>query len=200
MGATSAGNGAGANSKTCERRPQHHSPAAPVEETTRETGDSAGTATLGCVPPAGARGPVSGACRFRANDVVLLDHRGHSQSFRVLSRFSLHAHHFALGVNEDLGPLSDLRGQCEHEIESGTRFEVLVDQEIDAAGRNVAGLPVPRVGGLAFRCGADDYGQIEFVTSCYSAVRHLSPPEVPMRATARLSGIVAITLPHPAAR
>src|SRR5208282_1941085 len=187
MAATSAGNRAGANSKTGERRPQHHSPAAPLAETTaRRRAPAAGDQEFGwhrhswlCLN-SGDRVPVSGARRLRANDVVLLDDRGHSQSFRVLSRFSLHAHHSPLGVNEDLGPLSDLRGQCEHEIESGTRLEVLVDQEIDAAGRDVAGLPVPRVGGLAFRCGADDYGQIEFVTSCYSAVRHLSPPEVPM--------------------
>src|SRR5712691_2824844 len=108
---------------------------------------------------------------FSANDVVTLNHRCNAQPLVVLPAVLLHTNHFSPSAYKHLGPLGNLRGQGERNIELGARLDPLIYGEINAACGYIASLPALISWGVLYRY-ANDYGKRKVVPACRSAFGH----------------------------
>src|SRR5580704_13484526 len=77
---------------------------------------------------------------FTANDVVPLDHCGHAHPGTSVFHAAFDAHDLAESTYKHLGPVGNLRGERQSNVQLGAGFQILVENEIETPRRNVPGL------------------------------------------------------------
>ena len=71
--------------------------------------------------------------RLGANNFVALDHGGHADSRGTIFRLSVDSHNFAHSTNKNFRTPSYLSGQRKRNVKFGSRAQVLINREINAA-------------------------------------------------------------------
>src|ERR1700683_7605 len=89
-----------------------------------------------------ARRSVGGG--LTSNNVVALNHRGHAHAFVIFAVTAIDTHHAAMRTHKYFSGSSNFGWQGKSEIELCTRGHVFGHDEIDAASRDVSGVPVMR--------------------------------------------------------
>src|ERR1035438_554858 len=110
-----------------------------------------------------------------ANDIVALDHRGYPHPGATIFHAALDADHFALGAHEDLGATGDLGRKGQGDVEFGARLKILIQDEVQTAGGDVAGLTFLGIG-YAFGRDSNDHGQRQIIASSSATFRHYAHP------------------------
>src|SRR4029077_15135726 len=106
-----------------------------------------------------------------SDDVVPLDDRRYSQPRLTFFHAPLHPDDFPLGTHKYVGTVGDLCRQGQSDIQFGTSIHILVDYEVQAPGRNVAGPAVLSPDNLL--CGeANTYRECQVIPSSGPACCH----------------------------
>lgn len=85
---------------------------------------------------------ASGSGRFPANDIVAFDNGCHTHlQFAVLAT-ALNANYLSGRADEDLGTVGNLSRQSQCDVQFGARLQILINNEIQAACRNIPRLTV----------------------------------------------------------